>query len=212
MNSLLAGLTVIYQPVSALKCSRHNARKHSNHQIEQIAASIKIFGFTNPVLIDRTNTIVAGHGRYAAATLLGMDRIPAIRLEGLSPDQIRAYALADNRLAEKAGWDKAILAIELQHLVTIENLDVTVTGFDVAEIDLSLQRPNNKRDRSGFIRRSESGPAISKSGDIWLLGAHRLVCGSSPEPGSYEAVDVAIRSMAEIYGRPRDPCSQRQVL
>lgn len=200
MNSLLAGLTVIYQPVSALKCSRHNARKHSSHQIEQIAASIKIFGFTNPVLIDRTNTIVAGHGRYAAARLLGMDRIPAIRLEGLSPDQIRAYALADNRLAEKAGWDKAILEIELQHLVTIENLDVTVTGFDVAEIDLSLQRPNNKRNRNGFIRRSESGPAISKSGDIWLLGDHRVVCGSSLEPMSYKAIDVLIRSWQEYTG------------
>lgn len=199
-DSLLAGLTVIYQPVSALKCSCHNARKHSNHQIEQIAASIKTFGFTNPVLIDRTNTIIAGHGRVAAAKLVGMDHVPAISLEGLSTDQIRAYALADNRLAEKAGWDKAILEIELQHLVTIENLDVTVTGFDVAEIDLSLQQPNNKRDRNGFIRRSESGPAISKSGDIWLLGAHRLVCGSSPEAESYEAVDVAIRRWQKYTG------------
>lgn len=143
--------------------------------------------------------IVAGHGRFAAAKLLGMDRIPTIRLEGLSPDQIRAYVLADNRLAEKAGWDNAILAIELQHLITIENLDVTVTGFEVAEIDLIVQKANVKRDRGDISARSESG-AISKSGDIWLLGEHRIVCGSSPDAGSYQAIDVAIRRWQNFTG------------
>ena len=193
-------LLITYLPLSTLLPNSGNARTHTKRQIQQIAESIKAFGFTNPVLIDHRNTIIAGHGRFAAAKLLGIDQIPTIRLEGLSPDQIRAYVLADNRLAEKAGWDTAILAIELQHLVTIENLDVTVTGFDVAEIDLSVQRPNNQRDRNGVFRRSESGPAISKSGDIWLLGPHRLVCGSSTEPDSYEAVDAAIRRWQKYSG------------
>src|ERR1700733_12527858 len=100
---------VVYQPVSALVPYPSNARTHSKRQIRQIAASITTFGFTNPVLIDRNNTIIAGHGRVAAAKRLGMDRVPTIRLEGLSDDEIRAYVMADNRLAEKAGWDQSIL-------------------------------------------------------------------------------------------------------
>lgn len=95
---------VLDQPVSALKPYRANARTHTKHQIRQIANSIAAFGFTNPVLIDRNNSIIAGHGRVEAAKILGMDRVPTIRLEGLSENQIRAYVLADNKLAENAGW------------------------------------------------------------------------------------------------------------
>src|SRR6202041_1384231 len=101
----------------------------------QIAASIQAFGFTNPELLAGKSTILAGHGRVAAAKLLGMDSVATIQLEHLTVHQIRAYVVADNRLAEKAGWDKSILTIELQHLLTIDSdLDVTVTGFDVPEI------------------------------------------------------------------------------
>jgi ParB-like chromosome segregation protein Spo0J len=123
----LSELAIVYQPVDALTPYPSNARTHSKRQIQQIAASINKFGFTNPVLIDGNKTIVAGHGRVEAAKLLGMDEIPTIRLEGLTTDQIRAYIIADNRLAEKAGWDYSILAIELQHLLIIDSdLDVTV--------------------------------------------------------------------------------------
>ncbi|HXC43341.1 MAG TPA: ParB/Srx family N-terminal domain-containing protein [Candidatus Dormibacteraeota bacterium] len=116
---------------------------HSKHQIRQIADSLKAFGFTSPVLIDDKSTIIAGHGRVEAAKLLGIALVPTIRLENLSPNQIRAYVIADNRLAENAGWDKLILAIELQHLLTIENdLEVTITGFEIPEIDLILQEAN----------------------------------------------------------------------
>lgn len=111
----LSELAIVYQPVDTLAPYPSNARTHSKRQIRQIAASIKEFGFTNPVLIDRNKTIIAGHGRIEAAKLLGMDEVPTIRLEGLTGDQIRAYIIADNRLAEKAGWDNSILAIELQH-------------------------------------------------------------------------------------------------
>ena len=107
-------LAVVYQEIQRLLPYPRNARTHSKRQIRQIADSIGVFGFTNPVLVDRSATIVAGHGRVEAAKLLGMKKVPTICLENLSEDQIRAYILADNKLAEKAGWDNSILAIELQ--------------------------------------------------------------------------------------------------
>ena len=135
-----------------------NARTHSKQQIRKIAESIKNFGFTTPVLIDRTNTIIAGHGRVAAAKLLGMDQVPTIRLEKLSQEQIRAYVIADNRLAEIAGWDKSILAIELQNLLTTDgDFDVTVTGFEIPEIDLILEEARGQqRDRDDVFQIDET--------------------------------------------------------
>jgi hypothetical protein len=196
-----ADLTVIYQSVRALKPSSRNARIHSKQQIRQIAESIKAFGFTSPILIDRTNTIVAGHGRFAAARLLGMDQVPTIRLETLTEAEVRAYVIADNRLAEKAGWDKSVLAIELQHLMKIDsNLDVTVTGFEISEINLVIQEPKGKRGKDDIAGVPKSGQTVTKSGDVWLLGAHRIVCGESLERGSYVAVDVAIRRWQKYTG------------
>ena len=195
-NTLLSDLTVIYQPVSALKPSSRNARTHSRHQIRQIAESIKAFGFINPILIDRTNIIIAGHGRVAAAKLLDMDQVPTIRLETLTEAQVRAYVIADNRLAEKAGWDKSILAIELQHLVTINNFDVTVTGFEITEIDLILHNAD-RRDQDDIQNRRQP---VSKSGDIWLLGMHHIACGDSLDAEAYAAVDVAIRRWQKYTG------------
>src|SRR6202171_1166981 len=106
-NDVISKLAVEYQPVGNLAAFSSNARSHSKHQIRQIAASIEQFGFTNPILINNKNTIIAGHGRVAAAKLLGMEQVPTIRLEGLTDEKIRAYVLADNRIAEKAGWDKS---------------------------------------------------------------------------------------------------------
>src|SRR5579871_4288124 len=133
-------IVVAEQSVSTLKPYRANARTHSKRQIRQIADSILAFGFTNPILVDSDDRIIAGHGRVKAARLLGMDRVPTIRLDHLSEDQIRAYILADNKLAENAGWDHQVLAIELQHLVDLESadFDVTITGFEVPEIDAIL--------------------------------------------------------------------------
>jgi hypothetical protein len=200
-DSFLAGLTVIYQSLSELKPSPRNARTHSKHQIHQIAESIKAFGFTNPILIDRTNTIVAGHGRLAAAKLLGMDQVPTICLESLTEAQVRAYVIVDNRLAEKARWDKSILAIELQHLMTINSdLDVTVTGFEVPEVNLIVQDVKNKHDRGGISGVPKSAHAVSQSGDIWLLGQHRIVCDSSLDSESYVAIDTAIRAWQNCTG------------
>src|ERR1039458_9021014 len=117
-------LSVDYKALTDLKPYSCNARTHSKHQIRQIAESMRAFGFTNPILIDANNQIVAGHGRVEAAKLLGITEVPTIRLDRVTDDQIRAYIIADNKLAENAGWDKSILAIELQHLLTLDGADL----------------------------------------------------------------------------------------
>ena len=116
----LSQLTVTYAEIQNLVPYVRNARTHSRRQIRQIADSIRRFGFTNPVLVNRSRMIIAGHGRVAAAKLLGISQVPTICLDNLSEDEIRAYILADNKLAEKAGWDHSILAIELQHLTSVD--------------------------------------------------------------------------------------------
>ena len=173
MTSNFSELLITYQPVSDLKTNPRNARTHTKRQIHQISESIKAFGFTNPVLLDHDNMIVAGHGRVAGAKKLGMSLVPTIRLEDLSPDQIRAFVIADNRLAEKAGWNKSILSIELQHLMTIDSdLDVTITGFEIPEIDLLLPAQNNKPDPDDTFEVAEAAQAVTQSGDMWHLGKH----------------------------------------
>jgi ParB/RepB/Spo0J family partition protein len=130
LNASVPELAIVYLLVSTLVENCQNARTHTKRQIRKIAASIRRFGFVNPVIIDRNNQIIAGHGRVRAAKLLGLEKVPTILLENLTEDEIRAYVLADNRLAELAGWDEEILAIELQYLLTIgEDLDVTDIGF-----------------------------------------------------------------------------------
>src|SRR6266567_4250819 len=113
-------LSIVYHNLDDLKPYTNNARTHSKQQIRQIATSIREFGFTNPILVNADNTIIAGHGRVLAAKLLGMTKVPTVRLDQLSEDQVRAYVIADNKLAEKAGWDESILAIEFRYLQTIE--------------------------------------------------------------------------------------------
>ena len=136
----MVDLQVTYRPIAELKTYQRNARTHSKKQIRKIAASIEQFGFTNPVLIDGGGRIMAGHGRVEAAKLLGLDQVPTILLDHLSEAEKQAYILADNRLAELAGWDREILAIELQHLTALElDFDVEVTGFETAEIDLMIE-------------------------------------------------------------------------
>ena len=141
MPAIANGLEVIYQPCTVLQPNPQNARTHSKRQIKMIAESIKAFGFANPILIEQNNIIIAGHGRVEAAKLLGLTEVPTIRIGNLTPDQIRAYVIADNRLAEKAGWDESILAIELQHLLTIDlGVEISAIGFEVPEIDLILEQ------------------------------------------------------------------------
>ena len=194
MNARTSKLLITYQPVSTLNSNPANSRTHSKHQIRQIADSIKAFGFTSPLLLDKNGMVVAGHGRLEPAKLLGVAEVPTIRLQDLSPDQVRAYAIADNRLAEKAGWDESILAIELQHLLTIDSdFDVTVTGFDIPEIDLLLLG-DDKPDPDDDFELSDAARPISQMGSLWRLGRHRILCANSIEQNSFSKLLGAKRA------------------
>jgi ParB-like chromosome segregation protein Spo0J len=132
-------LSIIYQDIAALNPRQTNPRTHSKKQIEQIARAITQFGFTNPVLIDDGNGIIAGHGRVAAAKLVGLSQVPTVRLSAMSEAEIRAYVIADNRLAENAGWDRNLLGLEFQYLSSLDiDFDATLTGFELPEIDLLI--------------------------------------------------------------------------
>jgi hypothetical protein len=184
-NYATAELSVVYQETRTLVPYSRNARTHSKRQIRQIADSIRAFGFTNPVLTDSSGMIVAGHGRVEAAKLLGMAKVPTIPLESLNENQIRAYILADNKLAEKAGWDNSILAIELQHLSSVDlGFDVTLTGFEIPEIDLILQESASDEIEEDPVE-IRPGPPVTKPGDLWLLGNHRILCRNSLDESSF---------------------------
>ena len=167
----------------------HNARTHSKKQIRQIAKSIARFGFTNPVLIDDQKQIVAGHGRVEAAKLIGMVAVPTVQLSHLSEADKRAYILADNRLAEKAGWDREILAIELQALVDL-NFDVELTGFETPEVDLVFEEAREAADSSDgpedAVPTYAPDHAVTRPGDLWVLGNHRLLCGDARDQAAYD--------------------------
>lgn len=188
--------------IGELHPNRRNARTHSKHQIRQIAESMSVFGFTNPILVDRNGQIIAGHGRWEAAKLRGLTQVPTITLEQLTEDQIRAYMIADNQLASKAGWDKEILAIEFQHLMTIEDLDITVTGFEISEIDLILQGENTEGPGDKVELPAAGQRAISQLGDLWLLEKHRILCGNSLMDTSYQTLMDGKRAAAIISDPP----------
>ena len=164
----------------------NNARTHSKQQIRQIADSIEAFGITNPFLIDRNGMIVAGHGRLEGCKELGITEVPTICLEDLTPDEVRAYALADNKIALNAGWDDDIIAIELDYLVKINtSFDVTITGFSVPEIDMRFGSVIQE-DENDAIEQTDLGPAVCRLGDVFCLGKHRLFCGDALREQSYE--------------------------
>ncbi|PTM41707.1 DNA modification methylase [Bosea sp. 124] len=178
---------LVERPLAALKPSPRNARTHSKKQNHQIAGSIKAYGFLAPILIDGSGEIVAGHGRYEAAKLLGMSKVPTICLDHLDADQIRAFALADNRLAELAGWDNELLKIELSHLIEID-FDVELTGFETAQIDLILsadEAPAPKADPADAVA-PVAAQAVTRRGDLWLLGDQRIFCGDARERTDYD--------------------------
>lgn len=173
-----------YLPPKDLKPWKRNARKHSKRQLHQIAESIQTFGFTNPVLIDQNLTILAGHGRVAAAISLGMERVPCLFVEHLTPEQKRAYVLADNKIALNSTWDEDLLAEELKNLSEAElNFEIETIGFSVSEIDALIDAPAPEED--GDPREEVLPPVVQsrvRPGDIWQLGQHRLICGNSLEP------------------------------
>jgi hypothetical protein len=181
-SASLTHLQITYLPPERLRHSPNNARTHSKKQLKQIASSIERFGFVNPVLISDDFQIIAGHGRVEAAKLLGLKKIPTVRLSNLSPADRRAYVITDNRLAELAGWDRELLASELQGLLELEFDDIELTGFSLGEIDLMLDEAADKKaEETGpedeLPANSLHDPAVSRAGDQWVLGPHRLLCG-----------------------------------
>ncbi|MBR0703681.1 ParB N-terminal domain-containing protein [Bradyrhizobium diazoefficiens] len=183
-------LAIVYKDTGILNPRTNNPRTHSKKQIEQIAKAIRQFGFTNPVLIDQDNGVIAGHGRLAAAKLIGMGQVPTLRLADMSEAEISAYVIADNKLAENAGWDKRLLGLELQYLSKIDiDLDITITGFEIPEIDLLIEAvgedTRTSTDAADRLTEPASGPAISQIGDVWCIGQHRLICADSADEDTY---------------------------
>lgn len=168
------------RPATSLRLSPRNARTHSKAQVAQIARSIEQFGFTNPVLVDENGGVLAGHGRLRAAGDLGLKEIPTLCIAGLSAAQRRALMLADNKIAENAGWDRDLLAVELGELtglLELEGLDISLTGFEAAEIDALAADLDDEVEPDDQMP-SPGDPAVEK-GDLWLLGRHRLICADA---------------------------------
>lgn len=179
-------LNIEYRSVDSLIPYANNARTHSDEQLAQIAASIREFGFNNPILVDGDRGLIAGHGRLLGARKLGLTMVPVIELAHLSPTQKRAYILADNRLAESAGWDNELLSLELADL-SVAEFDLDLLGFSADELDKLLDSENTGlTDDDAVPEVTES--AISKSGDVWLLGEHKLLCGDATKAEDYKAL------------------------
>lgn len=174
-------LSVTYTPVDKLIPYARNARTHSDEQVSQIVASIEEWGFNNPVLIDEKHSIIAGHGRVLAAQKMGLAVVPTITLSHLSTAQKRAFMLADNKLALNAGWDIEMLGLEVKELKT-EGINLGTIGFSISELNDLLA------DKTAGLTDADEIPdvpaiAISRLGDIWLMGNHRIICGDSTQPG-----------------------------
>lgn len=186
-------LEVVYRNPNELKPNPRNSRTHSEKQIHKIAESISKLGFNCPILTDKEGVVVAGHGRLEASKLLELDSVPTICLENLTPDQIRAYIIADNKIALDAGWDIEILKIELGELSVLDlDFDVNVTGFETAEIDNIINFEvieESKKDKPDPLDQLPEESEICervKEDDLWQLGNHKLYCGNSLEEKSYK--------------------------
>lgn len=204
--------------ISDLKPSPRNARTHSKKQIQQIAESIQQFGWTSPIVVDEAGRIIAGHGRFAASLDLRLRRVPTIVVSGLSEVEKRALALADNRIAAGAGWDRAILAAELGELATLLpelSLELGLTGFDAAEIDALAVDLIDSEQEPEEIPPVLAAKAVTQPGDLWKLGDHRLLCGDARNSSALRALMVNDRAsmafidppynlrIADIVGRGR---------
>jgi ParB-like chromosome segregation protein Spo0J len=192
---------IVELAIEELQPQTGNSRTHSKKQIRKLADSIRAFGFVNPVLIDGDRIIVAGHGRVEAARLLGMESVPTIALTHLTPDELRAYVIADNKLASLAGWDRELLAIEMASLAELApELDLAITGFEVEEIEILIDvaEPKAAVAEPAIPAVRRDAPATTRLGDLWEIGRHRLLCGNALERSDYQALlgreraDVAI--------------------
>lgn len=161
-----------------------NARTHSKEQILQLRASLREFGFVNPVIVDKNLNVIAGHGRILAAKEEGITEVPCVFAEHLTEAQKRAYIIADNRLALSAGWDAEMLSVEIAGLQGAD-FDISLLGFDDAELNKLLGDIDDVKDDDFDVDGELAKPAITKPGDLWLLGQHRVVCGDSTKADTF---------------------------
>jgi DNA modification methylase len=200
--------------VATLVPYARNARTHSDAQVAQLAASIREFGFTNPILVDGERGIIAGHGRLLAARKLGLAEVPVIELSHLSPAQRRAYVLADNKLALNAGWDDDLLRLELADLRD-EGFDLGLTGFGLDEIGELLADNGAGLTDPDQVPEVPAEP-VSRAGDVWLLGRHRLACGDSTDAATVERLLAGVKPHLMVtdppYGVEYDPAWRNAAL
>ena len=169
----MSKLEIIYRPVADLRVNPANARKHSQKQVEKIAASIQSFGFNVPLLTNGEDQLVAGHGRFAAARHIGLTEVPTIAIAGLTEAQLRAFAIADNRIAELSSWDEAILASELEELLSLGaglDFEIVDTGFEIGAIDRIVSQAKEAELESDEPLHPEAVPAIARAGELWQCG------------------------------------------
>lgn len=210
-------LKVAYVPIGDLKQYVRHARTHDDSQIEQIKSSIAAFGFVSPLIVDQNHVLIAGHARLAAAEALGFDGVPVLRLDHLSEADTAALRIADNRLAELAGWDKSILAIEFSHLSDLDcsldlAFDLSITGFALPEIDQIIQQADAAEDKDeGAPDIEMRAPPVSRADDVWVLGEHRILCGDSCNETSYRRLLQGERAAAGFHDGPYNVSIQRHV-
>jgi ParB-like nuclease domain len=188
-------IIVLNRPIRELRLDAKNPRTHSARQIRQIARSIEAFGFNVPILVDGAGRVVAGHGRVAACQQLGWTEVPTIALEHLSEAQAKAFMIADNRLTENSTWDDPLLAEQLKELSAMElDFDLQTIGFDTAEIDMRIDiesldsQCDQQDDPADLIDDKPAGQPVSRPGDLFTLGKHRVYCGSALNQASYTAL------------------------
>ena len=197
------GLTVIYRPCTALKQHPQNPNTHSAKQVERIARSIREFGWTNPIITDEDDKVLAGHGRLLAAAKLGIDMVPTIGLAHLSAAQRRAYIILDNRLSEIGGtWDKNLLALEHEAIRILDpDFDLTSTGFELDDIAIMFDNLNEVSE-DHCPEPDRTTPAVARLGNLWQLGEHRLYCGDARMATSFEALLGSEKAQMVIVDAP----------
>jgi DNA modification methylase len=196
-------IEVVYRGIETLRPDPHNPRRHTRQQIKQIAESIQAFGFNVPILVDRDLQVIAGHGRLLACRELGWTEVPTISLDHLSEAQAKAFLIADNRLTEIATWDDRLLAEQLKELSVLDlDFRLEATGFHMGEIDFRIESLNAPAaaDPDDDVEEPQ-GPAVSRPGDLWLCGPHRLFCGNAVDAGAYRTL-MAGEQAAMVFSDP----------
>jgi len=200
------GVSITYLPIGQLKPNPANPRRHNRHQIRRLAKIIKRFGFRGAILVDATGTIIAGHARWEAARFAGLTEVPTILVDDLSEAELKAFMIADNRIAELATWDDRMLAEQLKELsLSDADLDLDLTGFDIAEVDARIEgheASDNDRPDPDDVFAPTSGPAVSAPGDMWLLDGSKLLCADARDASNYIALLRGKRAAAALIDPP----------